>query len=434
MHDKGFLCNKLFKQGFYQQIVDEYSPLIDNSETEISDWDLYFFARSLVALNKCIDSIQIFKMLISRNFNNESVKYFLLNEIAMVYFYDKTEYRATQLEKETECKYIIENLKVEELNERCKNIYNTILLACCKCCIENESRTSLENATTFIESIDVDSLSEEERFSKNENKPYFSEKEQYFAYKTKLYYKLEKWDDCISICNSALEVIKKWHHNDDVWIKDRKYRSILNLKIANNENSEKELLEYEHFTIETRNPWVYMHFAEQCYNLNLYNKALNNFCFALMIDYDKRHLEAKIKIIYNLAILCEKFDFKEEAKNLFALVNQICQNKLYEISNVLNNKLKTYSIDEHFRISYKCIINFCVNQISKTVDYHKGIVLYVKGNLGFIKTEEFPDKKFKFFIDRLINPTNNKNISNKIIAFKIQDEIRCHTMGCFIGV
>ena len=153
-----------------------------------------------------------------------------------------------------------------------------------------------------------------------------------------------------------------------------------------------------------------------------------------MIGYDKRHLEAKIKIIYNLAILCEKFDFKEEAKNLFALVNQICQNKLYEISNVLNNKLKTYSIDEHFRISYKSIINFCVNQISKTVDYHKGIVLYVKGNLGFIKAEEFPDKKFKFFIDRLINPTNNKNISNKIIAFKIQDEIRCHTMGCFIGV
>ena len=126
MYDKGFLCNKLFKQGFYQQIVDEYSPLIDNSETEISDWDLYFFARSLVALNKCIDSIQIFKILISRNFNNESVKYFLLNEIAMVYFYDKTEYRATQPEKEMECKYIIENLSNDylslDINEYIENL------------------------------------------------------------------------------------------------------------------------------------------------------------------------------------------------------------------------------------------------------------------------------------------------------------------------
>lgn len=71
-----------------------------------------------------------------------------------------------------------------------------------------------------------------------------SDLEKYFALKTKALLKLAEFDSCIELCNKGLELLEKFHYNNDLWFKMR--IALSEDGLGNHEKSEelfKELLE-----------------------------------------------------------------------------------------------------------------------------------------------------------------------------------------------
>ena len=71
-----------------------------------------------------------------------------------------------------------------------------------------------------------------------------SDLEKYFALKTKALLKLTEFDSCIEYCNKGLELLEKFHYNNDLWFKMR--IALSEDGLGNHEKSEelfKELLE-----------------------------------------------------------------------------------------------------------------------------------------------------------------------------------------------
>lgn len=71
-----------------------------------------------------------------------------------------------------------------------------------------------------------------------------SDLEKYFAFKTKALLKLSKFEGCKDLCNKGLEIIQKFHYNNDLWFKMR--IALSEDGLGNHEKSEellRELLE-----------------------------------------------------------------------------------------------------------------------------------------------------------------------------------------------
>ena len=80
-------------------------------------------------------------------------------------------------------------------------------------------------------------------------------KEFYYQYKTKALEKLQRYEECITTCEEALNNIERFHYRNDVWIKSRLYFS--KCMEVDEENLESEINKYKELAFEEHHWFMY---------------------------------------------------------------------------------------------------------------------------------------------------------------------------------
>lgn len=92
-----------------------------------------------------------------------------------------------------------------------------------------------QRANDYLDYLDPKKLPQEERTYQQDDgkvRRLASEQEKWYAYKSKILLKLKQYDACISCCDQALAVIRRFHSNNDAWISLRKIESLIELQRA----------------------------------------------------------------------------------------------------------------------------------------------------------------------------------------------------------
>lgn len=104
-----------------------------------------------------------------------------------------------------------------------------------------------------------------------------SRKEKFYHYSSKAYFECEEWEDCIKISIEALNSVKNFTNNGEIWHKWRIAKSLKQL------NQNKEALKYLNDVVELRKDWyVKKEMAENYLKLNDTKNALKYLAEAVM--------------------------------------------------------------------------------------------------------------------------------------------------------
>jgi len=269
----------------------------------------------------------------------------------------------------------------------------------------------------WLDKLDVLLLSEEPFQYTDDNKfirEGASRKEEWFALKCKALMKMKKYQECLEVCDVALSSIKKYHYNNDIWIKSRKaycygqfgdkvvairileelltvrehwsiYEMIFDLKLLLNER--KEALGYAYSAALTKDSPslkinLYIKMGAVLEELNLNEEALWHYRFSKMI-----RLESK----WNVPIEIEQ--------SITRIEKRVCSPN----DECLYNKLKQFWVNEKLLLSPR----------------FSGIILSLlpHGKAGFIKCE---NNSYYFTASSIMNKYN-KIFPNISVTFSLID-------------
>jgi hypothetical protein len=200
---------------------------------------------------------------------------------------------------------------------------------------------NVEKVGSWITKLDPEKLSKaENKFIDSEGKERIlaSQYEDYYSILSDLRLKERKYEECIEICNYALNHITKFHYDNDIWFKRRKALALIELgkqdegfeilmKLSSNRKGEK---------------WFIFHeIAKIYFEKEEYNKALD-FCvkaIGLPRDEDK-----KINLYADTARYLFKLNRLEDARLLAHFIAAIT------VKENLKQKSDILRIFEYFKI------------------------------------------------------------------------------------
>lgn len=96
-------------------------------------------------------------------------------------------------------------------------------------------KINFQLANDYLDHLDPKKLPQEERTYQQDDgkvRRSASEQEKWYADKSKILLKLKQYEACISCCDQALAVIRRFHGNNDAWILLRKIESLIELNRA----------------------------------------------------------------------------------------------------------------------------------------------------------------------------------------------------------
>jgi len=222
--------------------------------------------------------------------------------------------------------------------------------------------------------------------------------EHYYALKTAAYLALGKYEDCLLCCEEALNKIEVFHHDNDIWIKQRKAECLLN--IGDGKQAEqilKELVLYkEGFFILSELAKVYIKLQEQ-------EKALVAYCRALLT---KEPYYKKVSVIEDFGGFLEELKLVEESQLHYNLAKKIREEKGWS----------TYKIEQKIKkkhdVSTNIMREIWLNKIYSINKVVEGKIYSIGGNgkNGFIEYS----KERQFFLMKNIIGGNYINIGDKV--------------------
>lgn len=185
--------------------------------------------------------------------------------------------------------FITQLLSQKDLNTTRNCVYTSCVFKVLNCLNKKQEYDAM---VEWLDKIDPELL-DEKPFRKygRLNK---SKKEKYYDWATKSYLKTMEYERCIETSKTALNTLKRFIDDGDVWYKWRIAKSLIEL------NRLKEALTYYEEVIEVKNNWyMYRDIAEIYYRLNKSQEALKYICPAVL---SKESNNTKANIFY----LCYK--------------------------------------------------------------------------------------------------------------------------------
>lgn len=215
------------------------------------------------------------------------------------------------------------------------NLFNSVLKA-----EKKKPNASWQFVSDFCNKINPELLKTECRtidvVRKGEKKPMelASDKENWFAYKSKALMKLGKFQECYDVSKLALETFEKFHYSNDIWFARRIALSKKNLG-----NSEEAIKELQQILRKKKEWFIQKELAE------LYKEQGNNDkAFDLAIDAINNFgdLEFKIDLLYLLGELLKAKGDTDMAFKHYALSMIIRQSEEWSVPEKLINAINQF--------------------------------------------------------------------------------------------
>lgn len=217
---------------------------------------------------------------------------------------------------------------------------------------------SSEKMLYWLEKINPDKLSKEpNKVSYNDNeKEYSSPFEKYYAKITKARYETDQFKICLDECLTALDIVKKFHNDSDLWIKRR--LALCHYQLGNPDEAIKileELLSYP-----ATNKWfVKAEIADSYLAQENHEKALQ---FGIEAVLDEENYSFKIGLIKTLAETYDKLGKREVARYHVLLIKSILEKEEWNIKESHQELFDKHEIFDSETIEYPKILGICKDQ------------------------------------------------------------------------
>ena len=215
------------------------------------------------------------------------------------------------------------------------NLFNTVLKT-----EKKKLNANWKFISEFCDKIDPESLKMECRtidvIRKGETKPMelASDKENWFAYKSKALMKMGHFQECYDVSKLALESFEKFHYSNDIWFARRIALSKKNL--GNSEEAIKELQQI----LKKKKEWFIQKELAELYK----EKGKNDKAFELAIDAINNFgdIEFKIDLLYLLGELLKTRGENELAFKHYILSLLIRQSEEWKVPEKLINEINNF--------------------------------------------------------------------------------------------
>jgi tetratricopeptide (TPR) repeat protein len=196
----------------------------------------------------------------------------------------------------------------------------------------------------FCELFDPNGLStdcrtiEVERKGKKQDMELASDKENWFAYKSKALMKLGRYEECFDISKQGLELFEKLHYSNDAWFSRRVALSKKNLG-----NTEDTISELRTILRKKKEWFIQKELSELLFESG---KTKEAFDYSIQAINNFGDLEFKIDLLYLIGKILNKLNDEDKAFKHFSLSKLIRQSKEWRTPQKLQDELNKFNQPE----------------------------------------------------------------------------------------
>ena len=395
---------ELFGSGKYYEIIDKYKENIE----KLNEWELYYLCKSYYKIEDYSETINVYNKYIYKNYPKERLLTLYLWSIYYLYVKNENKTKASLLKS---ANFILQNCSQQDkYSPYYRTVYRVIEF------LEKE-KVNPDYASIYFwcSKLKPELLSGSEKDSliDGRNIKVASEKEKWYATITKASIKLGLYEETIKLSKEALNKVKEFHNNNDIWFR---YKMAISYRMLGNDFEavnilEKLLLLNEHFCLRSELGDIYR-------NQNNIEKAKKYYYDALNSRVGS--LKNKITLIEKMADLLREDGDLKLAKLNYLLVIKIRENEGWKIDEKLNSKIK--SLDD-IEINYSkenleklCRVEWEKNALNYLEKFEGEVIKILPNNkAGFIK---FENGQIYFKMNSVIG--SSKDIINRKVSFYIK--------------
>lgn len=362
--------------GLYKKI---YFPQCDR-------WLAWEYSYCLKKLSRLDDAIAISKKLYQREkqfYHNNNFLSWLLYE---KYFnHPKEKYSYQELNHLYEIVMSVTTFTMQDD----KSAYESIIIKMLKLLKRHENNSALK-IIGLLEKLDAQKLSTKVgRYKQNGiEKEYQSQKEMFYAMKTKAMLDSKRYTECISCCNEALACFEQFHHDNKIWIIARKAVSMAQIG-----KFDEGILELKNALISKKHWSLFEKLAE----IYLIKRDLSNaLLYFSMAAISNDSPKMKVSLYMSMANLLYLMDKNENAWRHLCFAKKIRKKEQWNIPvsmQQLYEKLSVFQFKEDVQL-YQ-LKKYWLQIIYQVLGKHHGIInkVNMRGKTGFISS----DSKSYFF-------------------------------------
>ncbi len=165
-----------------------------------------------------------------------------------------------------------------------------------------------------------------------------SDRENWYAYKSRALMQLGKYQECLDISKTALETFKKFHYSNDIWFK--RLIALAKMKLGNSEDAIKEL---QQILVRKKEWFIQKELAELFKEVGNTDSAFN---LAIEAINNSGDLELKINLIVLIGELLKSKNEDDLAFKHFSLSRLIRINKGWKVPFRLSSALGQIGRDD----------------------------------------------------------------------------------------
>ncbi|HZJ77257.1 MAG TPA: hypothetical protein VFD52_00445 [Clostridia bacterium] len=212
-----------------------------------------------------------------------------------------------------------------------------------------------------------------------------SPKEFYYQNLAKAYEKTEQYEECIAICETAFDNMKKFHYRNQVWLKAR----MLFCKCMIQEDVEQAIEDYRKLA-DKENLWFMYHkLSGLCFRYNKIQYALFYACKSLKTKFEH---EKMVNLFYDTALLWGAVGNKNNAKLYFHASAYYRTKFGWSIPEELKYAILDFDINADLKPDIRLLQKIAIEYIEsiegcKEKLYGSVIKILSHGGAGFIRPE-----------------------------------------------
>ena len=248
------------------------------------------------------------------------------------------------------------------------------------------------------------------------NRAVASDLENYFAIRSEALLQLGKYNECIELCNQALNTINKFHYSNDVWFRRRIANSYAGLG-----NLDEALKMFNSLLIEKKEWFIQKEIADLFFKKNKTDDALQ---YAVDSALNSGDWDKKINLYILMTNIFESKGQQDLAKLHVELVISIKQQMDWKIKDTDVQQMKKFNIDSNKQYDYKQIYNTLHKEWEK-IKYKSskrsnGVIKTILPNnkSGFIRSD---DGNEYYFASRDVEGRMENIKENDRVSFYIEE-------------
>ena len=385
-------AKKLREEGCFEEACEPYGELWDNHRDKCNKWDMWGYATCLRKVGRSNEALEICRELYSCESKFQQGK----NLYAWCIYDTEIKKDLEQIKNEEEVFFkavtAIQTLTTQDQYSP----YSKAIFAVIDYLNKAKNVYPAKDILNWLDELDHTSLSEEPfQFidDRGRSRELQSEKEKWYATKTKCLQKLNNHDECILFCQEALEKFSKFHYFNDVWFKRR-----IALSKAQLGDKVKAAEELEEILKRKKDWFIQFELAGIYHDLQDNQKALK-YAVESALNFGK--VEYKWELFYLLAQILIAEGRIDEAKEHLEFTAAIRTENDWKIPDELNMLLSKYEIDisqlDASRAKQNKLTKFWQDERYSDQPVKEGKIkkLLPNGKAGFILCNDGNDYYFK---------------------------------------